>query len=368
MFEAARVPTFRLISTGDRPELELAKGHKWHLFLSHIWGTGQDQCATIKRQLCLLLPGVSVFLDVDDLEDIGDLEKYVDQSSLIMIFVSKGYFLSNNCLREVRCASSKTKPLSLMHDPVRGGATLKGCIEECPVEVRGYVFDDRPVITYHRARDFQVVTMKLLAQQLLRECPNFKSAHASSAQLGSPSGGEGADVQLILPGEVSRRKLRFRRPITVYVSPYNPGAARAIEALQEGFRAAASRRSSSIDGTAPVASRTRSGPIRSTDTRPAALALPGGSPTREIESPTREIPISEMPIYEISEVGTPPPSPPETPAAFQPRQSRLESALPANPARRASVIRRTLALGQAPAGTPSGLPVTLPTGLPAGQP
>ena len=71
IIEAARVPTFRLAATGNRPELALAKGHKWHLFLSHIWGTGQDQCATIKRQLCLLLIGVQVFLDVDDLEDIG---------------------------------------------------------------------------------------------------------------------------------------------------------------------------------------------------------------------------------------------------------------------------------------------------------
>ena len=119
IFDAAVVPTFKLVSTGNRPELALAKGHKWHLFLSHIWGTGQDQCATIKRQLCLLLLGVSVFLDVDDLEDIGDLEKYVDQSSLIMIFVSKGYFLSNNCLREVRCASSKTKPLALLPLPLQ---------------------------------------------------------------------------------------------------------------------------------------------------------------------------------------------------------------------------------------------------------
>ena len=68
IIEAAQVPTFRLLSTGNRPDLALAKGHKWHLFLSHIWGTGQDQCATIKRQLSLLLTGVSVFLDVDDLE------------------------------------------------------------------------------------------------------------------------------------------------------------------------------------------------------------------------------------------------------------------------------------------------------------
>ena len=53
--------------------------------------TSQDQCATIKRQLCLLLPGVSIFLDVDDLKDIGELETYVAQSAVIMIFVSKGY-------------------------------------------------------------------------------------------------------------------------------------------------------------------------------------------------------------------------------------------------------------------------------------
>ena len=40
-----------------------------------VWGTGQDQCATIKRQLSLLMPGVSIFLDVDDLKDIGALEE-----------------------------------------------------------------------------------------------------------------------------------------------------------------------------------------------------------------------------------------------------------------------------------------------------
>ena len=86
-----------------------------------IWSTGQDQCATIKRQLSLLLPGVSVFLDVgtmqlkpmpdpldlstlrgprylqvDDLESIDALEEYVDGSQVIQIFVSKGYFLSKS--------------------------------------------------------------------------------------------------------------------------------------------------------------------------------------------------------------------------------------------------------------------------------
>jgi hypothetical protein len=49
---------------------------------------------------------VSVFLDVDDLEDIGALEEYIEKSQSIMIFVSKGYFLSKNCLREARPVAS----------------------------------------------------------------------------------------------------------------------------------------------------------------------------------------------------------------------------------------------------------------------
>ena len=63
-----------MIATKAQPEINLNKGQKWHLFLSHIWGTGQDQCATIKRQILAYVPGVSVFLDVDDLQDIGELE------------------------------------------------------------------------------------------------------------------------------------------------------------------------------------------------------------------------------------------------------------------------------------------------------
>ena len=61
---AARKPLIRLKSTGKVPVLSLGEAHRWHLFLSHIWSTGQDANATIKRQLCLLLPGISIFLDV----------------------------------------------------------------------------------------------------------------------------------------------------------------------------------------------------------------------------------------------------------------------------------------------------------------
>ena len=48
---------------GHPPILSLQPTCKYHLFLSHIWATGQDQAALIKRTLLLKLPGVSVFLE-----------------------------------------------------------------------------------------------------------------------------------------------------------------------------------------------------------------------------------------------------------------------------------------------------------------
>ena len=89
----ARVqPILHLAETAHPPVLERTCGIRWDLFLSHIWSTAQaphprqwpaltptpapppppapsaspstvqDQCAVIKRQLCLLLPGVRIFL------------------------------------------------------------------------------------------------------------------------------------------------------------------------------------------------------------------------------------------------------------------------------------------------------------------
>ena len=58
-----RVPMIRVEATGETPELSLHEGHRFHLFNSHIWSTGQDAVATIKRQLQRLVPGVRVFLE-----------------------------------------------------------------------------------------------------------------------------------------------------------------------------------------------------------------------------------------------------------------------------------------------------------------
>ena len=49
----------------------------FHLFLSHVWGTGQDQMRIVKQRLLEMIPDLSVFLDVDDLEDISNLQGYI---------------------------------------------------------------------------------------------------------------------------------------------------------------------------------------------------------------------------------------------------------------------------------------------------
>lgn len=58
----------------------------------------------IKQLLKEVLPGIVVFLDVDDLADSGALETYVCETQVVVIFVSAGYFTSRNCLRELLTA------------------------------------------------------------------------------------------------------------------------------------------------------------------------------------------------------------------------------------------------------------------------
>jgi len=63
----------------------------FHLFLSHVWGTGQDQMRVVKQRLREMVPELRVFLDVDDLKEIGDLEMHVERSHTVLVFCSLGY-------------------------------------------------------------------------------------------------------------------------------------------------------------------------------------------------------------------------------------------------------------------------------------
>jgi len=204
----------RLVTTRAPPDLTLSLQMKWHTFLSHIWSTGQDQAAIIKRQLQILIPGVEVFLDVDNLEEIGELEHYVDQTSSLILFLSRGYFYSANCLRELDHAIKRRKPLLLVHEAnsAKGGELLSVLKEDCEAKGRRLeaVFGARDIIRWERIHDFQIVSLKQICAGVIGTLPAYAKAKAPP--------------EVFVPGEISRQQLSWPTPSVVYVSSkYNPG-------------------------------------------------------------------------------------------------------------------------------------------------
>ena len=62
-----------------------------------------------------------------DLQDIGDLEGYVRATGVMLFFLSKNYFISRNCLREVKASLEAQRPLVLVHEQQeeKGGGPLE---------------------------------------------------------------------------------------------------------------------------------------------------------------------------------------------------------------------------------------------------
>ncbi|EOD36875.1 hypothetical protein EMIHUDRAFT_201153 [Emiliania huxleyi CCMP1516] len=217
----------RLKATKARPQVSIARGLKYHLFLSHIWGTGQDQVAVIKRQLLRMVPDLVIFLDVDDLEDIGNLEGYIDETMAVLMFLSRGYFTSRNCLREVRSTAERKLPVILVHerDVNKGGLPYEASMDECPEDLREFVFGKegamRDVLEWHRVTVFQLCTLKEIARVVLDYTPLYLDDQI-------------LDVYLKTDCEVE--DLTFASPVAAYASPNNVGCRRAIRELAKTFR------------------------------------------------------------------------------------------------------------------------------------
>ena len=77
--------------------------------LNSVWRTGQDSCRVIKQRLLEMIPGVRIFLDVDDLEEIGDLEGYIMRSHTVLIYLSAGYSASKNVRARIRSVVSPAR-------------------------------------------------------------------------------------------------------------------------------------------------------------------------------------------------------------------------------------------------------------------
>jgi len=242
---AVTAPTLRLVATGRAPILELPSGCHFHGFISHAWGTGQDQTHTVVRQLQLLMPGVRIWLDVDNLDDVGKLEESVADSATFIIFLSAGYFRSWNCRRELYAALASKRPFIVVHeaDTAKGGASIQALRDECrescvevappaypsysgPDEVLACVFDEADPIVWVRVHDFQVESLKEIALRMLRHTPYY-ARHNSELAPG-----------VAVPGEVG--PFALSSPITVLVCRDNKGAfdvAREVKAVAREGRA-----------------------------------------------------------------------------------------------------------------------------------
>ena len=158
------------------------------------------------------------------LESIGDLEKYIDQSAVIGIFLSKSYFKSRNCLCEVVGTLQQNKPYLFMHeaDPAKGGAPL----EELKLELeneehRNALFDGRRITVWHRIADFQLISLLQIAEDMLLFSPEYQLK---------------ATLPLYVPGSLLEQRLTFAEPVVLFVSDSNPGAAEAAAEMTSCFR------------------------------------------------------------------------------------------------------------------------------------
>ena len=111
---------------GATIEFRKLEAEAFHLFLSHTWATGQNQMQALKKELSLLVPSLKIFLDVENLTNLGDLEALIKNSEVVMIFLSSGYFSRWNCLREARETLVAKKEVILLREIAQMHGTSMG--------------------------------------------------------------------------------------------------------------------------------------------------------------------------------------------------------------------------------------------------
>jgi len=219
----------------------------FHLFLSHVWSAGQsksqDTVRIIKQRLLELVPALLVFLDIDDVDDVAELEDggsagYIERSETMLVHCSDGYFRSKSCMRELIAVATMQRPTLALVEPVctsnsghheglslaevrahllqaaeagrRGLYEQWGFAADAPQarQLYDHLFALNP-IEWNRVGHFQDVTMRLIAERLL-----------------GPNGGHAGTTYVAR--ELVSKKLR---PLPaphgghhIYCSPLNPGA------------------------------------------------------------------------------------------------------------------------------------------------
>ena len=218
-------------------------GVAYDLFISHVWSTGQDQVRVIKERLKQLVPGVRVFLDVDDLHDITRLEEYVESSGYVVIFLSAGYLQSRNCMRELRSAIGRKRPLLVVRETerARGAMTNEEVLEACDNDEASALAKallEAPQIEWFRLSDFQQTSLLQIARHL------FPAAEADELYI--PGGPEEKLSGEALPPPPKQGS-------HLYVSSQNVGALELSRELGQTFAKIADSGAEPLSVTSDVA-------------------------------------------------------------------------------------------------------------------
>jgi len=179
-------PTIRLNSTRNKPNLEMAGNCKSHAFVSHVWATGQDKAQKIVRMIQLVLPGIKIWLDVDNLSEFGQLENSVRGSSFFLLFYSKGYFKSINCVREVTTAVRARVPTLVVYEG--DDAIIETMKKECKdyfaqigqnaengILILSHILKEKPILWLGSSMQcYASESLKLIISRLLYHLPYYQ--------------------------------------------------------------------------------------------------------------------------------------------------------------------------------------------------
>src|ERR1700730_14708359 len=89
---------------------------KYDLFISHRQDNGDILALNIKLLLLQLNTEISIFLDVDDLKNIQDLDINIRNSNNILLVITKGVFERFFVIEELKAALKYKKKIILIWD------------------------------------------------------------------------------------------------------------------------------------------------------------------------------------------------------------------------------------------------------------
>jgi len=192
--EAITPTTICLISTGYQPSLELPEDVNHHALFSRYWRTGDANIHSIWNKLRFHIPGVKIWMELDNLEETRNSYDLVADCAILMVYYREGYFSCSRCRREIYAAVAQNKPIIVLHDGEDDAViTMKeDCVDYCNDgpdinRVLKHLYAIDPILWLNR-KHFEQESVKLVAMHIFTSLP-FYQTHITDLEKGLKLGG-----------------------------------------------------------------------------------------------------------------------------------------------------------------------------------